>query len=630
VALAWSGAAATAGLIALLGSAVDAVAGGRPPAAAVIAGAAACAVAAALAAGLAAALGPTAAAVAEGRLRRLVVGRVFQAGVAGAAGRTGELLALATESVERSAHYRAAFLGSIIGALTTPFVVLAVMAAAVDASTAGWLALLILTVPLLVGGFQRLVGPVGDSYRRSQARLAAGFLEAIQALETLVYARAADRAGRALAALGETHRRGLMRLLAVNQLLILVVDAAFSLSVTVTAAVLAVTRTAAGQLGVGGGLAVVLMTVLAVGPVDVVGQFFYIGIAGRAAGRRIRDHLADAGTDAPPASAGRLTPVSPDGTPIPTDNAHTPVVGVLTPTDNPSTPTDSAPIPTDGSLIPTDNARTPVDGVLTPTDNSSTPTDSAPVPTGGSLTPADSTPAPTDGSLTPTATTAWAGGAGADGFALEAVTAAWPGGPTVLREVTLRVAPGERVALVGPSGVGKSTVSALLQAHLRPTSGRVTVGRLDTAVADPAAVRARLAVVEQRTFLFMGTVADNLRCADPTAGDDRLWAALELAGLRHEIEALPAGLASPVGEHGAYLSGGQAQRLAIARAALRAAPILILDEPTSQVDLASEAAILAALDRLAAGRTVLVIAHRPGAVLAADRIVALAAPEAPA
>ena len=513
--LAWGAAVATAVLFARVGAAIDA--GAMAPGAFVVL--VALAAVAAVCAGVGTWFTQWADSEAERRLRRAVVSRVFDQGVTAASGRSGKLLSLATDAVERAAHYRAGFLGPIVGALTTPLLVLAVMAVGVDAVTAGWLALLVLLVPLLIGGFQRLVRPIGAAYRRTQGRLTAGFLEAIQAMETLVYARAAERTGAELARRGEEHRRGLMRVLAGNQLLIFVVDAAFSLTVVVAAAALATTRIAAGAITLGDGIAILLMATLVIGPVDVVGQFFYIGISGRAAQRQIGAHLGE------PAASGIAASSIGEGGP--------------------------------GSI------------------------------------------------------------------AIDGVTAGWPGGPPVVTGFSLQVRPGERVALVGPSGVGKSTASALIQAHLRPRAGSVVVNGLDTATADPDAVRAQLAVVEQRAFLFLGSIADNLRVASPDAPDARLWQALDLAGLRAEVEAMPHGLATQVGEHGALLSGGQAQRLAIARAWLRDAPILLLDEPTSQVDLAGEAALLAALDRLAAGRTVLMIAHRPGAILAADRVVAM-------
>ncbi len=487
---------------------------------------------AAIAVGAGAVLSHWASATAERRLRRAMVSRIFDLGSTGTQGRSGELLALATGAVERTAQYRAAFLGPILGALTTPLLVLAVMAGTVDPVAAGWLALLILLVPIMIGGFQRLVRPVAAAYRRSQARLTAGFLEAIQALDSLVYARAAARVADDLARRGEEYRRGLMRLLAGNQLLILVVDAGFSLAAVTAASAIALGQVAAGQLSLGRGIAVVLMTVLLIGPVDVVGQFFYIGASGRAAQRQIHAHLTR--------EPGRQAP-------------------------DPDRPDCEQP------------ARIPAE---------------APV---GSLL-------------------------------VEGVTAGWPGGKPILHDVSFCVDAGERVALVGPSGVGKSTISALIQAHLAPLAGRVVVDGLDTVMAPAELIRSRLSVVEQRTFLFFGTIADNLRIAAPDADDERLWAALALANLQDEVQAMPDGLATAVGEHGALLSGGQAQRLAIARAVLRDAPILVLDEPTSQVDLAGEALILQALDRLATGRTVLMIAHRPGAILSADRVVTLSSP----
>ena len=289
-AIAWIGSIATALLFAWLGAMVDGERPGAAPAVLLAAIAAACA-------GIGPWLSQRVGAEAERRLRQAVVGRVFQLGVARTAGRSGTLLSIATDAVERTAHYRGGFLGPILGALTTPLVVLGVMALTADAVTAGWLALLIVLVPVLIGGFRRLVRPIGGAYRRTQARLTAGFLEAIQALDTLVYARAAERVARDLARRGEEHRRGLMRMLAANQLLIFVVDAAFSLTVVVAATVIASLRAADGSISAGAAVAIVLMTVLVIGPVDVIGQFFYIGIGGRAAQQQIAAHLGASSRD---------------------------------------------------------------------------------------------------------------------------------------------------------------------------------------------------------------------------------------------------------------------------------------------------------------------------------------------
>ena len=178
---------------------------------------------------------------------------------------------------------------------------------------------------------------------------------------------------------------------------------------------------------------------------------------------------------------------------------------------------------------------------------------------------------------------------------------------------------GEHVALVGPSGVGKSTLSAILQGLLHPRSGNVLVaGSQHTSPDGPTA---DAAVVEQRSYLFNGTIAENLRLVRPDATDDELWAVLEQANLAGEVRAMPSALQTQLGDHGSRLSGGQAGRLAIARALLKDAPFLILDEPTSQVDLASEALILDALEQASEGRAVLTIAHRRAAVRKADRVL---------
>ncbi|MFC9971063.1 ABC transporter ATP-binding protein/permease [Spirillospora sp. NPDC127200] len=201
------------------------------------------------------------------------------------------------------------------------------------------------------------------------------------------------------------------------------------------------------------------------------------------------------------------------------------------------------------------------------------------------------------------------------------VTFTYPGaGAPAVREVSLRIGAGETVALIGPSGAGKSTLAALLQRHHDPDSGRVTVGGADLRDLTLDALRRNIAVVAQDTYLFHGTVADNLRLARADATDPELEAAARAAGAHDLITALPDGYATVLGERGATLSGGQRQRLALARALLADAPVLLLDEATSHLDVQGEEA----LARIRTGRTCLLIAHRLSTVRDADRIVVLA------
>ena len=179
------------------------------------------------------------------------------------------------------------------------------------------------------------------------------------------------------------------------------------------------------------------------------------------------------------------------------------------------------------------------------------------------------------------------------------------------------------LTLAGPSGAGKSTISALLQGFLRPTRGRVSINGVDLASAPLSWVRAQTAVVEQSTYLFSGTLRDNLLLASPAATDDQLIEALRAAHLGEFVEALPGGLDARVGARGLAVSGGEAQRIAIARAFLKNASIMILDEPTAHVDLASEREILASLETVCAGRTTLTISHRDAPIKGADRVATL-------
>ena len=182
---------------------------------------------------------------------------------------------------------------------------------------------------------------------------------------------------------------------------------------------------------------------------------------------------------------------------------------------------------------------------------------------------------------------------------------------------------GERVGIVGPSGSGKSTIAALLLRLYDPQSGAVRIGDADLTSLDPEAARGEIAVVRQDTYLFYGTVEDNLRLGKPDATQAELFAAARAANAHYFIAALPQGYATVIGERGLRLSGGQRQRLAIARALLRDAPILILDEALSSVDAENEAVIQSAIDRLMAGRTTLILAHRLSSIIDADRILVL-------
>ena len=207
---------------------------------------------------------------------------------------------------------------------------------------------------------------------------------------------------------------------------------------------------------------------------------------------------------------------------------------------------------------------------------------------------------------------------------LERVSFSYPARPgAVLHAVNLELSPGEAVALVGPSGAGKSTIAALLLRLVEPTRGRVTVGSVDLAGCDSRAWRAQVAWVPQRPTLFRGTVADNIRLGDPAAGHERVRAAAALAGADAFMRQLPRGYDTVVGDGGRPLSAGEVQRIALARAFLRDAPLVILDEPTANLDPESAELIAEAIERLRAGRTVLLAVHRPGLAVLADRVVRL-------
>jgi ATP-binding cassette, subfamily C, bacterial CydC len=192
--------------------------------------------------------------------------------------------------------------------------------------------------------------------------------------------------------------------------------------------------------------------------------------------------------------------------------------------------------------------------------------------------------------------------------------------PPVFDGLTLEVPRGARVAVLGPSGSGKSTLAALALKLAAPQVGRVLLGGTDIALLAAGEVRRQVGWLAQATHLFDDTIRQNLRVARPEANDAELWAALEAARIAEMVQGLPDGLDSWVGEGGARFSGGEGRRLALARALLSPAPVLILDEPCAGLDAETERAFLSTLNEVAEGRTVILIAHRLSGVERLDRI----------
>ena len=209
------------------------------------------------------------------------------------------------------------------------------------------------------------------------------------------------------------------------------------------------------------------------------------------------------------------------------------------------------------------------------------------------------------------------------GVRFEKVSFAYDDGPLVLREIDLFVEPGESIALVGPSGAGKTSLVNLVPRFYDPMSGRILIDGYDLREIQMASLRAQIGIVPQETLLFRATVAENIAFGKPGASLEEIMEAAVTANAHQFIQDLPRGYGTLVGERGQTLSGGQRQRIAIARAVLRNPRILILDEATSSLDSASEAQVQGALERLMQGRTTLVIAHRLSTVQRADRLVVI-------
>lgn len=196
-------------------------------------------------------------------------------------------------------------------------------------------------------------------------------------------------------------------------------------------------------------------------------------------------------------------------------------------------------------------------------------------------------------------------------------------GEPILKDINFKVPSGARIALVGSSGAGKTTIANLLLRYWDPEKGRITIDGHNLRDITLDSLREHIALVAQDTYLFNATLAENIRLARPDSTDEELMQAIERAALTDFVSSLPAGLETPVGERGVQLSGGQRQRISIARAFLKNAPVLILDEATSHLDAASEAHVRKALDELMVDRTTIIIAHRLSTIRAADEILVM-------
>ena len=219
-----------------------------------------------------------------------------------------------------------------------------------------------------------------------------------------------------------------------------------------------------------------------------------------------------------------------------------------------------------------------------------------------------------------------AAAAGSDAIAIEFrdVRFTFPGAEEpAIKDLSFTLHPNETVALIGKSGSGKTTVTNLMLRTLDPQQGQILFDGAPEDTLSLESIRSQIALVPQDPFLFYGTVADNLRVAREDASDEELLAALASAELLDFVQSSPAGLDTMVGDQGMALSGGQAQRLAIARALLKDAPVVVLDEPTSQIDVETENLLNRALERVTANKTVLLIAHRLSTIERADRILVL-------
>lgn len=441
----------------------------------------------------------------------------------------GSMVNLYTDSIERFCEYRQVYVGPTKAVLILPFLVLIYVMIFVDWLTGLVLIVVCPLIPLAIIGFMRIFSARSKRSRKQRAKLSAKYLEALQTLTTLRLFGAAAAKEKELRLEGEKNRLTIMRILAGNQIVIIIMDSLFSILLTCMAVFLAVWRVQTGAIGISATLQIVFLSVLLLEPLQQVAGFFYIGMGGKAAQRALRAYqqqLDEGIAD----NSRRLQAL---------ENAE-------------------ATIKTDTKLR---------------LDNHELEEKSAP------------------------------------SIVIKDLDFAYDSRVPVLKAVNLKVSSGQKVVLVGESGGGKTTLLHLVQGRLEPNKGSVEVDQ-KSAYTSAHSETNPIALVSQKTWLFSGTIADNLRVAKVDATETQMWEALEKAGVADFIKTLPKLLETPVGEDGNYLSGGQAQRLSLARAFLSGRKLLVLDEPTSQLDADTERQFIETLAGIGGEYTVLIVTHR--------------------
>lgn len=495
----------------------------------------------------------------QGALQSRLLWHIFRIGPGILAQRrVGSLIDMMTAGTEKIERYRQGFLGSMIGSMLTPPLVLLLMGLFIDPICALVLLAFVPLVPLIIFVFSKLTRKVSGKSRRQRNQLAAAYLDTISGLETLTLMGASEVQGKKLAAAGEKNRLSTMRLLAANQLILLVIDMGFNLLLLTSGFALCLWRVLSGAWGTGVEViapmvSILGLTLLLLEPMNNIGAFFYIGMSGRANQRLVRRFLGSKTSLA----ALKVSPAT-----------------VLESSEN------------------SDLARRKAESEDEASANSKQTVSSAVDP---------------DLPL----------------IQMQGINFAYPGGQPVLKNLDLTVKKGEWVAICGASGEGKSTLIEMIKGNLLPNSGQVYLQGQSLTPTNRDWFRARSALLQQTTWVFSGTIRSNLMMIAPRASEERLWDCLKKVKLEEEVRSFPKGLDTTVGEDAYALSGGQAQRLSLARALLSERDLLLLDEPTSQIDLASEAAIIQALAEIAKEKTILLLTHRASALEYANRVLFL-------